>query len=214
MKNLLLKDLRIGVSPVFYVLTFVFGLLMFIPGWIYFLVPLYYAFVTVPNVLGGFRSSNDLTMSVLMPVRKKDIVKARMATFGILQFMHIVFAVIFAIFNNNIYKNWPFLFMRPNVAYFGIALIMYGIFNLIVFPIHYKTAYKYGFAVILGNIVLLVLATCVEVAYIRIETIGDYLSGPTDAVHLAILAGGIIIFAITGIIAYNMSVKNFEKVDI
>lgn len=214
MKNLLFKDLRIGVSPLFYVLTIIFGALMFIPGWVYFIVPLYYAFVTVPNVMAGFRSSNDLTMSVLMPVRKKDIIKARMITFGILQLMHIGFAVVFALFNNHLYKDWPFLFMRPNVAFFGIAFIIYGVFNLIVFPIHYKTAYKYGFAVILGNSIVLALATAVELTYIKWASFREYLSGPTDAVHLGILGAGILIFGITAFIAYNISVKNFEKVDI
>lgn len=42
MYNLVMKDLKLGVNPWFIVLPFTMGALMLIPGWIYFLAPLYF----------------------------------------------------------------------------------------------------------------------------------------------------------------------------
>ena len=38
MYNLVMKDLKLGVNPWFFVLPFLTGALMLIPGWIYFIV--------------------------------------------------------------------------------------------------------------------------------------------------------------------------------
>jgi ABC-2 type transport system permease protein len=43
---------------------------------------MYFFFITVPNTFGSFRANNDMTFSVLMPVIKSDIVKARLVAFA------------------------------------------------------------------------------------------------------------------------------------
>ena len=52
MYNLLMKELKLGVSPFFYILPLLTGALMLIPGWLYFIVLLYFCWITVPNMCG------------------------------------------------------------------------------------------------------------------------------------------------------------------
>lgn len=214
MKALLYKDLKLGVSPVFYILPLLTGALMLIPGWVYFFVMMYFCFITAPNMLAMFRSSNDLQMSVLMPVKKKDIVKARVMTIVILEVLHLLVGIIYAIINAKLYKDWYFIFVRPNMAYFGLALIIFGVFNLVLLPIYYKSGYKYGFPVLLGNGICLLLATGIELLNIYQPQVRSWLAGTYSSVHLGVLFGGIIIFAIMSIIAYYRAKTNFEQVDV
>ena len=53
MFNLIRKDLTLGVHPMFFVMPVLTGALMFVPGWLYFMVPLYFCWITVPNMFSG-----------------------------------------------------------------------------------------------------------------------------------------------------------------
>lgn len=56
MFNLVMKDLKLGVHPMFFMLPLLTGALMLIPGWLYFVVILYFCCLTVPNIFGGFKN--------------------------------------------------------------------------------------------------------------------------------------------------------------
>ena len=73
MYNLVMKDLKLGVNPWFFALPLLMGALMLVPGWLYFLVPLYFCWITIPNMFVGFRTQNDLMFTTMMPVTKKDM---------------------------------------------------------------------------------------------------------------------------------------------
>lgn len=214
MKALLYKDLKLGVSPVFYVLPLLTGALMLIPGWVYFIVMMYFCFITAPNMLGNFRSSNDLQMSILMPVKKKDLVKARVLTIVILEVLHILIGIIYALINFRLYKDWYFIFLRPNVAYFGFVLLILGVFNLVLLPIYYRSGYKYGFPVLLGNGICLLLATGIELLNVFQPKVRAWMDGAYSNVQFGVLLGGIVLFAIMTIIAYYRAKTNFEQVDV
>ncbi|MDQ8735581.1 hypothetical protein [Paenibacillus sp. LHD-38] len=87
MYNLLMKELKLGVSPFFYIMPFLTGALMLIPGWLYFLVLLYFCFITIPNMFAGYKTQNDLIFTTMLPVTKKDIVKAMVSVIVILELM-------------------------------------------------------------------------------------------------------------------------------
>jgi len=215
MYNLIYKDFKLAIHPFFLILPILTGALMLIPGWLYLLVLMYFAFITVPNVFANYKSNNDLMMSVLMPVSKKNIVASRMISIVFLELLHILFAVIYAIINKQLYDSTWFIFIHPNVAYFGIAFIMFALFNVFLFPLYFKTGYTYGVSTVVSISAMVIFAALVEYLALKNQKISQFLKGSEGLMsHIWLLVIGIIIFLLFGIIAYKLAVKNFEKVDI
>lgn len=217
MYNLLLKELKLGVSPFFYFMPFLTGALMLIPGWLYFLVILYFCFITIPNMFAGYKTQNDLIFSRMMPVTKKDIVKARVSVIVILEVLHIIVAMIFGMINLRLYPNMNYIFFAPTLGFWGLCFIMLAIFNIIFIVMYYKTAYKYGSATLLSTAAAILFAVGAEWLGIQNSFVNDLLKGTGAdnlATQLSILTMGIGIFALFTIIAYYIAIKRFEKVEI
>jgi ABC-2 type transport system permease protein len=217
MYNLLLKELKLGVHPFFYIMPFLTGALMLIPAWLYFVVLLYFCFLTVPNMFGGYKTQNDLIFSIMMPVTKKDIVKAKMTVLVILELLHIITAVIYGMISTRLYPNLVYFFYGPSMGFWGLCFVMLAIFNIIFISMYYKTAYKCGAPTIAAITGAILFAGGAEWLGIQNPIVFDLFKG-TGAdnilVQLTILIVGIVIFAIFTIIAYNIAIKRFKKVEI
>lgn len=217
MYNLLLKELKLGVSPFFYILPFLTGALMLIPGWLYFIVLLYFCWITVPNLCATYKTQNDLQFSFMMPVTKKDIVKAKIAVIVILELLHIVIAVMYGIINTQLYPNINNFFFGPTVGFWGLGFIMLAIFNFIFISMYFKTAYKYGSPTIAAIAGAMLFAGGAEWLGIKNPMLFDLFKGSGSdnlVIHLPILFTGIAIFAVFTIMAYRIAIKQFKKVDI
>ncbi|OBR66548.1 hypothetical protein A7K91_03650 [Paenibacillus oryzae] len=217
MYNLLLKELKLGVNPFFYFLPFITGALTLIPSWLYFFVLLYFCFITVPNLFAGYKSQNDLIFTSILPVAKTNIVKAKISVVVILELLHMVIAIIYGVISISLYPDITYYFFAPTFGFWGLCFVMLAIFNLIFYPIYYKTAYKYGVATIASIAAALLFAGGAEWLAIQNSFVHDVFKGAGAdnlLLQLSILAAGIIIFALFTIIAYYMSIKRFEKVEI
>ncbi|WP_080837934.1 ABC-2 transporter permease [Cohnella massiliensis] len=217
MYSLLMKELKLGVNPFFYVLPLLTGALMLIPGWLYFLVILYFCFITVPNMLGGYKSQNDLMFTSMLPVSKKDIVKARVSFIVILELLHLVIAAIYGMISVRLYPNLTYLFFSPSFGFWGLCFVMLAIFNIILIPMYFKTAYKYGAPTIASTLAALLFAGSAEWIGIQNSYVFELFKGTGAdriAIHALILAAGIAIFAIATIIAYHIAYKRFLKVEL
>ncbi|MFF2888549.1 ABC-2 transporter permease [Paenibacillus sp. NPDC057967] len=216
MYNLLMKEFKIGVSPFFYVLPFLTGALMLIPGWLYFLVILYFCFITVPNMFGGYKSQNDLIFTSIMPVTKRDMVKARVSFIVILELLHIVVAMIYSVFTLRLYPDMVYFFLKPSFGFWGLCFVMLAIFNLIFISMYYKTSYKYGAAAFTANTGAILFAGGFEWLALQNSYVSDLFKGAGSenlGAHLLILLAGIVIFALFTFIAYHIANKRFEKVE-
>ncbi|MFU1795726.1 ABC-2 transporter permease [Paenibacillus azoreducens] len=217
MFNLLIKDLKLGVNPLFFVFPIVMGALMLIPGWVYFLVVMYFFWVTAPNLFAQFRSSNDLLFTAMMPVTKKDMVKARVSVFVILELMHIVFAMIYGLFTIHLYPNLTYHFFAPHMGFWGLNFAMFAIYNIILIPMYYKTAYKYGTAQLVSIVAAMIFAGVAQWLGIQSSYLFDIFNGSgadNMALQTSILVAGIIIFIAFTMIAYRIGVKRFLQVEI
>lgn len=217
MYNLVMKDLKIGVNPWFFVLPLFTGALMLVPGWIYFLVPLYFCWITVPNIFGGFKSQNDLMFNMMMPVTKKDIVKARLTVIVILELMHLLIAMIFSIFTLRLYPNLTYYFFSPHLGFWGLCFIMLAIFNFVLLSMYYKTAYKYGAATTAAIIAAMLFAGVAQWVGIQSPWMQDIFYGPgveNTSLQLSILIIGIVIFIAFILASYRIAVKRFVKVEL
>jgi hypothetical protein len=215
MFNLIYKDFKLAVHPFFLLLPIITGALMLIPGWLYLLVFMYFSFISVPNIFANYKTNNDLILSNLMPVVRKDIVLSRMLSIIILEILHIVIAIFFAYLNYKFYDNHWFIFILPNVAYFALAFIMYGIFNVVLFPLYFRTGYYYGFATSLAVFAMVAFAGAAEYFALKNQWFHDFLRGSQGLLsHVSVLIVGIILFILLNVISYIISKKRFEKADL
>ena len=226
MKALIYKELKLAMHPICYVFIVLFPFMILIPSY-----PLgigfIYVLVCYPVLFLGAnkgQQSNDLLYSTLLPVRKKDIVMARILT---VIFMQIAFILVMTalypvarIINNAVAQSAekpeeymiPGLGLNSYVLLVAIALIGYAIADIIFFPIYYKHG---------KSIVMSTLFTILGfVVYIGVFTIGlpfipglDILNNLHLGIQFAILGAAILISFALHIIVYKVSAKRLEKVD-
>ena len=226
MKALIYKEMRLSMHPICYIFIVLFPLMFLIPSY-----PLGIGFIYVltcyPILFLGAnkgQQSNDLLYSTLLPVRKKDIVMARILT---VIFMQIAFILVMTalypvarIINNAIAQSAekPSEYMIPGlgldsyVLLLAIALIGYAIADIIFFPIYYKHG---------KSIVMSTLFTILGfVVYIGIFTIGlpfipglDILNNLHLGIQFVILGAAILISFGLHVVVYKVSSKRLEMVD-
>ena len=222
MKALLYKEFKLAMHPMCYVFCLAFPLMILIPGY-----PVAIGFIYVLSAypilfLGANKGqqSNDLLFSTLLPVRKKDIVLARIITIAIMQLMFIL--VTSALYPlaclSHTYgpkDGVPGLGLDAYLSVLGIAIIGYSIADLIFFPIYYKRGKSIVMSTlltILGFVLYLAVFTIILPYIPGLEGYKTFLSGPIWQ-QLIVLGVGLIIYFVAHLIIYKVSSKELERVD-
>lgn len=215
MKNLLYKEFRLVVHPLYY-LTALFSALLLIPQWLYFIAMMYLFFFIIPNIFTNAKAMNDVGFTMLLPVRKRDVVKARVLSIATIELVQIAAGAVFAVLNMMLYPRGNFL-IDANIAYLGCVFIMYGIFNAIFFPLYYRTAYKTGWPLAIAMTTAILFSFGVEMLVLLVPSAAHVLDGISREAlirQLPVLAGGIVLGGLLTALGYKRSVRNFEKVDL
>ena len=230
MKALLYKEFKLAMHPICYVFIAMFPFMILIPSY-----PLAIGFIYVltcyPILFLGAnkgQQSNDLLYSTLLPIRKKDIVLARIMTVLI---MHLAFIAITSalyplavVINQNIAASVseddavltslavPGLGLNSYVLILAIVIIGFAIADLIFFPVYYKN----GKSIVMSTL-LMILGF---VVYIGLFTIGlpyvpglEFLNDLPIWVQFIALAVSILIYAVLHIVVFKVSSKRLERVD-
>ncbi|KLU60049.1 hypothetical protein CEB3_c34800 [Peptococcaceae bacterium CEB3] len=215
MKDLLYKEFRLCWHPAMF-LFLLFGTFLLFPSWPFFIAFGYIVF-PVNTLFFVDRANRDVFFTALLPVRKKDVVLAKVCLVAIIELLQIIVAVPFAVINNAVYLKGNMVGMNTNFAFFGLVLMMYAIFNLIFLPGFYKTAYKVGMPIILAICAAAVYVTAVDVAVVSVPVLRASLDGLGSshmASQLPVLFAGIILFASLTLLAYRISARRFERLDL
>ncbi len=207
MKHLLYKELSISINKFFFMLPILLAALMLIPNWFFMLVFMYFFWITVPNMHATYNQEEDQNFVSILPVSKKAFVSSRVMAIVILEAVHVFFAILFGLLHNYLYGTYNFA-LDINFSLFGLAILMYGIFNITFLPYYYRTAYFFGKPAILAAVVTIIYAFFVEYLTLVNTTVSRFLEGSVIN-QLIVLASGIIIFVILTYIAIKRSQKNF-----
>ena len=222
MKALVYKEMKLAMHPICYLFICLFPLMILIPSY-----PIAIGFIYVltcyPILFLGAnkgQQSNDLLYSTLLPVRKKDIVMARIITVALMQFAFIaIMSCLYplAVYINNAIPDAeiPGIGLNGYVSILAIAIIGFAIADLIFFPIYYKNG---------KSIVMSTLFTILGfVAYLGIFTIAfpfipgfewykNTLTGNLG-IQFIILGVALGIYVLIHWLVYRISAKRLEKVD-
>ena len=220
MKALLYKEFKLAMHPICYLFMFLFPVMMLIPGYP-IAVGFIYILAAYPILFLGAnkgQQSNDLLYSTLLPVRKKDIVLARMITVAMLQFVFIgLMCALFPLaklINESIPSaHIPGLDLNGFVSILGIAIVGYALADLIFFPIYYK----HGRSIVMSTL----LTILGFIVYLGVFTIGlpyapigykEFFEGPlwTQFIVLGVSLG---LYVAIHIIVYIASSKLLQRVD-
>ena len=139
MKNLMRKELVLAMHPAS-VLFLLLSAMLLIPNYPYYVICFYTCLGTFFICLTG-RENRDIEFTALLPVRKTDLVRARVFTVMLMQLAQLVIAVPFAVFSSRVSAE-NLVGMDANTAFFGFALVLYGVFNLVFFRNYYRAPGK------------------------------------------------------------------------
>lgn len=232
MKNLLYKEFRLASHPTMFIFLS-FGLMLLIPSYPYY-VSFFYTMLAQFFVCIGGRENNDVFFTAMLPVQKKDVVKARILMAGTMELATMLISVPFAIIGMKINPyGYNQAGIEANPAFYGFVFIMFAVFNLIFFPGFYKTAYKAGIPFFKSAMVVAVYIVLAEMlvwiprmtdktlenvqTLLPVEKTRSLIDSTDPAVmvkQLPILAAGLIIWIAVTVIAYKLAAKRFEKVDL
>lgn len=187
------------------------ALLLFIPQWIFSLVLMYFIWITAPQIYSAYLAQNDYQFNAMLPVSKKEIAASKAITLFIIEGLHIVSMGIFAIVHNVLYGSFNFM-IDLDLGFFGLCILMLGIFNIIFLPAYFKTAYHFGKPIVMGVVVTIVYAALLELGNIYIPFVHNIIESPEILVQITIFLISTITAVILSYFATVQAIRNYENI--
>ncbi|MFR7478101.1 MAG: ABC-2 transporter permease [Acutalibacteraceae bacterium] len=213
MMTLLYKEMRLVAHPTSIVFAFL-GCLVLIPAYPYSVVFMFGClapYITFVNA----RETNDAWYTAILPATKRESVLGKCLLIVSMQLFQLLFSIPFALLRHALHiENNP-VGLDATLAWYGFGLIVYAVFDLVFFPAFYKNGYKAGRAFIFASIPMVLLMFTVEVvAHIPELSWLDSYQPQHMLMQMPVLAVGILCYTVFLFLAYRMSVKRFNRVDL
>ena len=215
MKNLLNKELRLSSHLLSY-LFLVFSLMAIIPGYPILFGAFFICFGIFQTFQNG-RETNDVLYSALLPIDKKDVVKARYIFVCFIQSTaFILMAGLTALRMAFLADAAPYVnnaMMNSNPVFLAWTLLIFALFNTLFVGPFYKTAYKFGkpFAAFIAASVL-VICTAELLHHIPGLTFLNTLD--RLPLQLMLMLSALVIFVSATVISCTAAQRNFELLDL
>lgn len=217
MKNILKKELTLSASILSY-LFIPFGLMFFVPGYP-ILCGVFFTTLGIFQSFQNAREANDIVFSALLPIAKRDVVKGKFIFSCVIELGSVFLMACATLIRMTVLKDAPVyrsnVMMNANFFALGMALLTFGLFNLIFVGGFFKTAYKFGKPFV----------TYIFAAFLMIgvgETL-HHIPG-LEAVNafgfehfhlqLGLLIFGIAAYIVLTIISYRRACRSFERIDL
>jgi len=217
MKNLIYKEFKLAM-PLLTVAFIAFALMTFIPGYPILCGAFFVCFGIFQSYQTG-REDNDILYSVLLPVRKTDVVRAKYATTVILQMLAFFFCTVFtlirmiALSEAKVYTTNAL--MAANFVFLAFVLLIFTAFNVIFLGGFFKTAYGIGkpFVVfVIANFTIIGIAEALHhfpgLSWLNAMDF-SYIGR-----HSMILGAAVIMYIVVTTTTCKISQKRFEKIDL
>ena len=211
--NLLYKELALAAHPTSIVFAFL-GCLVIVPAYPYTVIFMFGCLAPYLTFLYA-RETNDAWDTAVLPVTKRENVKGKCLLIVSIQLFQLLISIPSVILRGALrIENNP-VGIDATIAWYGFGFIIYAVFDLVFFPAYYKNGYKAGKAFIIAAVPMLMLMAAAEgaVHFPALAWLDSYT--PQDLLkQTPILFMGILCYLILLSLAYRISVKRFEKVDL
>lgn len=213
--KLIRKEFRLAMHPTNLIFLALSAMLI-IPNYPYY-VTFFYTSLGVFFVCLTGRENHDIEYSMSLPVRKRDLVRARIGFVVALQCLQVVAAIPFAVLRQSMQPVGNDVGMDANIAFFGLAFGMMALFNLLFFTRYYKAPDKVGSAFVISSIATFLYMGVAEALTHIVPFFRDQLDTPDTEhlpVKLCVLAAGVVVYAAATLLACRVSEKRFEALDL
>ena len=214
--KLLNKEFSLCVTGPSFIFLILAPLMMFIPNYPRY-VPFFYITISVLYLFSYGVMNNDMLYTGVLPVKRSDIVKARFFTIGILELLEIIICVPFGILGNTIMPSGNQAGINSTVAFYGLQLIVYAVFNFTFLVSYYKKADKVGWTFIIATAVYFVLYFILELPVWMKTSFGTFITSmdsSSQIKQIPILVAGIVIWFAMFFVTFKICVKKFEKINL
>ena len=142
MKLLIKKEWKLTVTPV-PLLFLLLSALVLVPSYPYY-ITFFYNALGIFLMLQSARENRDVYYMALLPLTKRDLVRARFSTIVTLQLLQALVCVPFMLIRRGYAEINNPVGIEANLAFLGFAFLLMGLFDLVFLPMHYKNAYDLG----------------------------------------------------------------------
>lgn len=214
MKTLLYKQLRLACHP----MTPVFclsGIMLLIPNYPYS-VAFFYVTLGLFFTFLNMREQKDIYYSALLPLRKRDTVRAAVAFTVLVELLSVVITALFCLLSAKLQPGKDnAVGMDANLMLLGAGFVLYGVFNLVFFICLYRSGYKVGAAYLKANLALWPMMLLAEtLPHFPSLMWLNRVDVRANLRQIPILLFGIAVFAVLTILTYRRSARLYERVDL
>ena len=217
MLQLLKKELTLTASPLTYCFLS-FSAMTMIPGYP-ILVGTFFVCLGVFYTFQSARESNDILFTVLLPVAKREVVKAKFAFTVCIQLISVLLVSLLTVLrmtllsNISVYTDNPM--MNANVAYLLFVFIIHALFILFFLIGFFKTSYYIAKPFIHYCIGAFGVVMVGETRhhFPGLNSLNAQ-SGLEIGLQWIVLALGIVVYGMILYFSYHKSVRQFEKLDL
>lgn len=214
MKALLYKQFRLVCHPMTLIFC-LFGIMVLIPNYPYTVI-FFYVMLGLFFIFLNIREQKDIYYSALLPVPKRDTVKAGCAFVVIIEVLSLVVLIPCSLLAVHLQLGKDNLVgLDPNLALLAAGFLLYAVFNGVFLPSFYANGYKVGMAFIKAVIpTTLVMGALEALPHFPALTWLDDLDAATQVRLLPALIASVLLYAGGMALTFRASARRYEKVDL
>ncbi len=216
MKKLFYKEMKLSANPLTYWFI-AFSAMTMIPSYP-ILVGSFFICLGIFHTYQQIREYDDVTYTVMLPVKKRDIVTAKYLFVLFIELTAFILCTLLTIIRMKILGTAvPYAtnqLMNANMAYLGYTMIVFAVFNSIFLAGFFKTTYKIGKPFFIFCVVSFIIIIMGEILH-HIPDL-ESLNNPSNLSmpQVVIFAISIVVFMLCTWLSYQKAVKDFEGIDL
>lgn len=214
MKTLLYKQFRLLCHPMTIAFC-LFGAMILIPNYPYS-VTFFYVTLGLFFSFLNMREQKDIYYSALLPIRKRDAVKAAVIFSVVIELVSIAVTAFFCFLSARIMPEKDnAVGMDGNLMLLGVGFMIFAVFNLVFFTSLYRSGYKVGAAYVKANFAIWpVMAAGEAVVHFPALLWLNRVDAQSNLRQLPIFLAGAAIYVVLTVAAYKWAAALYEKVDL
>lgn len=216
MKKLFYKEMKLSANPLTYWFI-AFSAMTMIPSYP-ILVGSFFICLGIFHTYQQIREYDDVTYTVMLPVKKRDIVTAKYLFVLFIELTAFILCTLLTIIRMKILGTAvPYAtnqLMNANMAYLGYTMIVFAVFNSIFLAGFFKTTYKIGKPFFIFCVVSFIIIIMGEILH-HIPDL-ESLNNPSNLSmpQVVIFAISVVVFMLCTWLSYQKAVKDFEGIDL
>ncbi len=217
MNAMLKKEMRLSALILTY-LFIGFAFMALLPGYP-ILCGVFFITLGIYQSFQSAREANDIVFSALLPVAKRDVVKGKYQFVLLIELCGTALMAALTLVRMTVLSDAAIYrqnaLMNANPFFLGMALLLFGMFNLIFLGGFFRTAYSLGKPFVTYIIVCFLLMGVAETMHHipDLEALNAF-GFEHIGLQLVALTAGAMLYILLTALSYNKACENFEKIDL